>query len=213
MRTTDATAGQAKHSLTILEQQGLSADDYRKLHDGYLAALAQAAKAGTLPELKTFRAMLNLDAMMPERFRLRVDYDQSLEQMIAVGNYDRKNDDLTARHFPITGDGIVEFEACLFHLDRVIESKDAITIIERADPKNPWAPAKTEHLLSFGVMFPEEQRKHPVIGLGSVVDIRGARAVPVLSGDESRRGLSIDWFDGGRHESCRFLAVRRVSAA
>ncbi|MDB5265339.1 MAG: hypothetical protein JWM39_52 [Parcubacteria group bacterium] len=208
-----ATAGQAKHSLTILEQQGLTAADYAKLHDGYLAALAQAAKAGTLPELKTFRAMLKLTAVMPESFRLTVDYGQTLEQMIAAGNYDWKNDDLTAKRFPIKGDGIVEFEVCLFHFDRMIESKDAIKAIEAADSTNPWAPAKTEHLLSFGIAFPEEQRKYPVIGLGSVARVGGYRNVPGLWEYGSERDLRLYWFEGEWGGLCRFLAVRQVSAA
>jgi hypothetical protein len=211
--STTATAGQAKHSLTILEQQGLSADDYRTLHDGYLAALAQAAKAGTLPELKTFRAMLKLSAAMPESFRLTVDYGQTLEQMIAAGNYDWKNDDLTAKRFPIKGAGIVEFEACLFHFDRVIESKDAIKAIESADKDNPWTPAKTEHVLSFGIAFPEEQRKYPIVGLGSVAQVDGDRRVPGLWRGGSGRSLDLRWFGDGWYWYCRFLAVRQVSAA
>lgn len=217
MRTTDATAGQARHSLTILEQQSLSADDYRTLHDGYLAALAQAAKAGTLPELKTFRAMLKLGAVMPETFRLTVDYGQTLEAMIAAGNYNWKDDDLTAKRFPIKGNGIVQFEACLFHFNRAIESKDAIKAIETADPKNPWVPAKTEHLLSFGIAFPDEQRKYPVIALGSVAKIDGRRYAPGLWEFVSERSLGPLWLGRGRGrewgEHWRFLAVRQVSVA
>ena len=213
MSTTDATSGQARHSLVILDQQSLSADNYRTLHDGYLADLAQATKAGTLPDRQTFRTMLKLNAVMPETFRMNVDYGLPLEAMIAAGHYDWKNGNLTGKLFPIKGDGIVEFEACLFHFNRVIESKDAIKAIKAADKDNPWSAAKVEQVLSFGAVCPEEQCKYPIIGLGSVAEIGGNRYVPVLWGYGSERGLGLDWFGSGWGGGCRFLAVRKVSAA
>jgi hypothetical protein len=211
--TSPATAGQAKHSLVILEQQNLSADDYRKLHDGYLADLAQAVKAGTLPDRQTFRAMLKLNAVMPEAFRLTVNHDQTLEAMIATGKYDWKNDDITAKRFPLTGEGLVEVEACLFHFDRSISSEDAVKAIETADKQNPWTPGQIEHVLSFGAFFPEEQRKYPVVGLGSVVEVSGLRHVPELWEDGAGRRLDLSWWKGDWDEDYRFLAVRKVSAA
>lgn len=219
MSTTDtapATAGQARHSLTILDQQGLSADNYRTLHDGYLADLAQAVKLGTIPDRQTFRTMLKLNALAPESFRLTVDYGQPLEAMIAAGKYDWKNDDITAKRFPLiakeSNGGIVEVEACLFHFNRVIESKYAIKAIEAADKDNPWTAGQIEHVLAFGAFFPEEQRKFPVIGLGSVAGILGGRSVPGLWEGGTGRGLGLDWWGGGWRDGCRFLAVRKVSA-
>lgn len=200
-----ATAGQAKHSLVILEQQGLSSDGYRKLHDGYLADLAQAVKAGTLPDRQTFRAMLKLNAVMPEAFRLTVNYGQPLAAMIAAGKYDRKNDDITAKRSPLTGEGLVEVEACLFHFDRSISSEDAVKAIETADKQNPWTPGQIEHVLSFGTFFPEEQHKYPVVGLGSVVKINGNRNVPELWKNDAKRKLDLNWWKDDWNENYRFL--------
>jgi hypothetical protein len=212
MSTQPATSGQARQSLLILEQAGLSADNYRTLHDGYLADLAQAAKAGALPDRQTFRTMLKLNAVMPETFRLTTDYSQPLEAMIACGHYDWKNDDITPKRFPLKGEGIVEVEACLFHFNREIESKDAIKAIESADKDNPWSASQIEHILAFGAFFPEEQRKFPIIGLGSVAEIRGDRYVPALWKLGSKRSLDLSWFGSRWFGHCRFLAVRKVSA-
>ncbi|MFA5942353.1 MAG: hypothetical protein WC798_01635 [Candidatus Paceibacterota bacterium] len=149
-----------------------------------------------------------------EVFRLTVDYGKSFEQMIAAGDYDWKNDDITAKRFPIEGEGIAEFEARYFHSNRNISSEDAVKEIESADAENPWMPAKIEHVLSHGATFPEEQRKFPIIGLGSVAGVVGSRSVPCLFGDGSERRLDLGWWRSGCGvwgSRFRSLAVRKVS--
>lgn len=145
-------------------------------------------------------------------FLVRVDYAQSLDAMIAAGRYDWKNDYITAKRFKLEGDGNVEFESCLFHFDRYIESPDAVKAIEAADKDNPWSPGKIEHVLSFGAFFPEEQRKYPIIALGSVATISGRRSVPVLWESGTGRNLDLPWWSSGWHDDYRFLAVRKVPA-
>lgn len=213
MSTTTGTAGQAKHSLVILEQQGLSADNYKTLHDGYLADLAKAAKAGTLPDRKIFREMLKLGPIMTDTFRFAVDYDRGLALMIDDGHYDWKNGDITPERFPIKGKGIVEFEGCLVHFGRGTESAANVKAIEEADQVDPWSAGAIEHLLAFGAKFPQEQRKFPIIALGSVVSINGNRCVPELWWNGTERYLYLIWFDGRWFGTYRFLAVRKVSAA
>lgn len=213
MSTTDtATRRQIRHSMTVLKQAGLSAEDFTTLHDGYLADLAQAVKLGTLPDRETFRTILKLKGSMSELFRLIVDYNQTLEQMIDAGKYHSKNDDITPERFPLKGEGIVEVEACLFYFDHAIDSKDAIKAIEVADKDNPWSAGQIEHLLAFEVLFLEERRKFPVIGLGSVAKIDND-GVPTLWGGRSKRDLDLGLFNYGWYKGCRFLAVRKVSAA
>lgn len=142
-------------------------------------------------------------------FRLTVDYGQSLEQMIATGQYDWKNSDITAKRFPIDGKGIVELEARYFHFDRNISSEDVIEEMKKAG----FEPAKIEHVLSHGKTFPEEQRKFPIIGLGSVARVDVYRYVPVLYEDGSSRSLYLYCFDDDWDADSRFLAVRKVSGA
>lgn len=120
-------------------------------------------------------------ADLPEIIFLPVDYTKSLEEMIATGRYDWKNNDITAKRFLIIGNGIEEFEFDLYHPDRSISSEDAIKgIHEDEDPENPWIVARIEHLLAYGVAFPEGQRKFPISALGSVAELDGRRRVPCL---------------------------------
>jgi hypothetical protein len=75
--------------------------------------------------------------------------------------------------------------------------------------KDGFRPATMKELLSYGEKNPEEQRKYPIIGLGSVAELRGSRRVGCfLDEDPSLRSASLRSFDFDWHGRCRFLAVR-----
>jgi hypothetical protein len=140
-----------------------------------------------------------------------VDCTLSLEEMIKAGNYDWVNSDITAKRFPIKSTGADEWEFKMFHFDRSISSEDAVAGIKADDVANPWQPAGIEHLLTYGKNNPEEQRKYPIIGLGSVCVVVGRRLVPYLFRFVSERCLGLDWWGGDWDAYCRFLAVRKKS--
>ena len=142
-----------------------------------------------------------------------VDYAKNLPDMIAAGRYDWTSDDITPKRFPITGTGVVELETKVFHFNRSISSEDAVAAIKADDKANPWEPAPIEALLAYAAKHPDEQRQYPIIGLGSVVSVRGCRGVPYLSRRGAGRGLGLGWWGGGWGGSCRFLAVRKLSSA
>lgn len=135
---------------------------------------------------------------------LTLDYGMSLEQMIAAGQYDWMNSDITKERFPIVGSGVVEFECKLFHFDRNVSSEEATRLIIA----DGWQPAKIEHLLAFGAAKPEEQRKYPIIALGSVAEFADGRCVSCLCRDGAKRRLHLGWRHGGWGGDYRFLAVR-----
>lgn len=142
---------------------------------------------------------------------IEVNYDLSLEEMIVAGHYDWKNGNINGEHFPIKGGkGIVRFEARYFHFDRDISSEAADKAIIEEDSANPWESSKIEHTLSYGAKYPEEQRKFPIVGLGSSAEVYGHRRVPSLDGRGSGRGLRLGWWVGDWGRDCRFLAVRKV---
>jgi hypothetical protein len=101
----------------------------------------------------------------------------------------------------------------LFHFNRYISSLDAISTIRASDPQNPWEPANIEILFLYGANNPDEQRKYPIVGLGSVAEVRGNRRVPCLDGQVPLRSLVLDWWDGDWGGHCRFLAVRKPPSA
>ena len=145
-----------------------------------------------------------------DSYPITVNYTLSLAEMIAAGHYDLVNGNITVQRFPVAGEGIVKFEAKLFHFDYPISSEEAVEEIRSADAVNPWELGKIEHLCAFGTKYPEEQCKYSIVGIGSSSKVHGIRSVPCLSGGDSRRDLNLGWWGGGWSGDYRFLAVRKV---
>ena len=140
---------------------------------------------------------------------MTVNPDLAFEDRITRGNYGWRNSDLTEKKFLVTADQVGEWEWKLFHFNRRISSEDAFGLIQ----EDGFEPGQIGHILTFGEINPEEQRKYPIIGLGSVAEVLLDRFVPVLWYDDDRRGLCLSWFDRDWGDRCRFLGVRRRSVA
>jgi hypothetical protein len=141
-------------------------------------------------------------------FSVTVNYNQALAQMIKAGNYNWANDDITSEHFPIVGVGEKEYKLVYVHLDRSATTKEVLEEMNRRGLE----PAKIEHLLFFGAKYPEEQRKFPIVELGSDwVHPLGRRLVAYLYVVVGERGLSLDWGDPDVQwgDYYRFLAVSK----
>lgn len=144
-----------------------------------------------------------------EEITLTVDYSKNLKEMIAAGKYDRTNSDITEKHFPLPTElngKKVESSSKLFHFNRSISSKDAISEMDKVG----YRPATLAELLALGESQPDLQRQFPIIALGSVWHhASGRRVVPGLDVDGIGRKLDLYWFDGDWGAHYRFLAVRK----
>mgnify|MGYP001567436333 FL=1 len=138
-------------------------------------------------------------------FSVVVDYAHTLSKMIQDGHYDSVNDDITADHFPVSGEGVVEVKLELVHFDRVMESDDVLKELDKAGLR----PATLAELLAFGAKYPELQRQFPIIALGAVWQRRGSRrGVPALC-SSSGRLLALVYFARRWYGPYRFLAFRK----
>lgn len=135
--------------------------------------------------------------------------DLSHAERISAGNYGWTNSDLTEKKFPVTADQVGEWEWKLFHFNRDISSEEAIRLMKEDD----YDAGQIGHILTFGEKYPEEQRKFPIIGLGSVAEINLYRYVPGLWLDSDGRELCLNWFGSDWSAHFRFLGVRRRSVA
>lgn len=134
-----------------------------------------------------------------------VDYGKSVDEMVLVGHYDQKNNDINSWSFPIEGKGTVIVNLELVYFSKSVNSLDVWDYLE----KNGMRPAKVEELLAFGATYPEIQRGFPIICLGSyLVGHEEDHGFPYLFKDGSGRNLDISWFVFGWDVNCRFLAVR-----
>ncbi len=139
-------------------------------------------------------------------FTVTVDYTQTVEEMVQAGKYDWKNSDISSKNFPVKRREPGKVEVHLIHFNRAISSDDAIKELDRMG----FRLAELPELLALGAQHPDEQKKYPIIALGSVwQDPGGDRDVPYLVRNDSGRGLSLGWFEGGWGEDYRFAAVRK----
>ncbi len=195
------TSGQLTALTTLLEAKGKDYQGFQSLlSSGVLADIIEADLVNV--DREALRKTLGLTPLEMQFF---VDCGMTLDQMIAAGSYDWTNSDITAKRFLLSGTGKVAFEPKIFHFDRDISSENAIKEME----KDGFRPAKIEELLAYGAILPDEQRKHPIIALGSVAEIGGFRFVPCLGSFGSERDLDLYWWSGGWLGRYRFLGVRK----
>ena len=139
-------------------------------------------------------------------FPVSMNYDLSVEVLIRVGEYNWSNSDITEKNFRSEENGTQSVELRLVHFNRVISSEDALKELDRMGLR----PATLKELLTFGSTYKEEQRKHPIVALGSVSrDWRGRWFVADLLEVAGDRHLNLDGLESDWRERCRFAAVRK----
>jgi hypothetical protein len=152
----------------------------------------------------------------PNAFTLSVYYSRPLAEVVAAGNYNYANPNITVENFPADkGDpetisdtvGVnVTQQAVLVHLDRPIKSEDVLAELERRGLR----PDSMFELAHFGEQHPDIQRQFPVVALGSVWKSPDrCRSVGCLWGNGDDRRLDLGWLDVRWRARCRFLASRK----
>ena len=193
---------------TLSVGQAVEIQDACRRQEVTLAELKMLTSGGNLRRSIDFlNGTLPTEAKASDSFTITVNYSQSLAEMIKAGKYDWTNSDITEKHFPVKGGGVVERMLTIHHYNRAMESKEVIAALEAIGKE----PVPVEDLLAFGAKYPEEQQKYPIIALGSVARVRGSRDVPYLGRRDSERVLGLRWFGGRWSEDCRFLARNKVS--
>ncbi|MDP3729578.1 MAG: hypothetical protein Q8R26_02410 [bacterium] len=141
-------------------------------------------------------------------FSVMVNYDLSVESLVEHGKYDDKDGYITSDSFQTSRKGEANLSLELVHFNRALTSEE----VHRELAKQGRRPAELRELLSFGIKYPDEQRKYLIVALGSVWLVLGEyRTVPYLCGSRVVWcGLDWNYFDSLRwREDYRFAAVRK----
>ena len=197
--------GNAKHLINLADHKGLTEEACDDLvQTGLQADLYEAAVVGKLKrgDRFAFRQLLGLVAKI---CKIVVDYTMTLEQMVIAGCYDLVDLNITPDLFEVEGEGQVELEPELVHFGHDRSSEVVLAELE----KRGLRPGTLAELLAFGATCPEVQQEFLVVALGSSAEVCGDRRVPFLDGNDSRRVLSLGWFEDGWGGNCRFLAFRK----
>ena len=91
------------------------------------------------------------------------------------------------------------------HMDRDASTDEVLAEMDRKGLR----PALYEELLGFAEKYPDEQRKYPIVALGSGAGVGGYRRVAYLWYDDDGRHLYLGWIGHDWHDYDRFLAVRK----
>jgi len=99
-----------------------------------------------------------------DTFKVNINYNLTLEQMIALGSYYTLDHDILSVNFPIVGQGQAVVNLAVFSFDRLIFSN---TVIKIMDSYN-YRPAKLEHLLGYVAQNRGHIKYFPLSALGSI---------------------------------------------
>ena len=147
-------------------------------------------------------------------FVLKVDYSKNLDQMIADGNYNGKNDYINEKNFSmaIKLTGKKNEEAKIFNFNKNISSEEIIEKMENSC----FRPATLPELLALGESNPEIQISVVALGTICYISYENEKAeyvcnVPYLILDPNDNGKMLGMIntDGDWNKSFYFLAIHK----
>jgi len=190
-----------KRFISEIENRGGKEEDFYRL----------AASGGAEKELLDRLA----DLIVQETrniYRISVDYDTSLADMLAAGKYDWGNSDVNDVNFPIppefSGLGKVDVNLELVCFGKKMDSYEEV--LEELDSRG-LRPGILPELLAFGARYPNKQLEYPVMEVGSIWQDRGGHRGIFLRKGKKERGISVVWLKYGWGPYYRFIAVRKES--
>lgn len=146
-----------------------------------------------------------------EILRVTVNYDLSLEEMIAAGKYDWQNNNINIINFPPPaggwGSGLVNLDVELACFNRFTEPEEVLYKFDLYDRR----PGVLPELLAVGAEYPQKQIEFPIVQIGSVwPDLqRGGKRGVYLRRGNKERGLAFIWLEHGFPGYYRIIAVKK----
>ena len=188
------------------EQKGITSEVFQiLLASGLPADLLEVPDPKTI-DRDAFRKFLGLS---PLEMIATVDYDLTLQQMIAEAAFDWTNSDITPERFPVVGSGKKKYRFKLYEPKRGISSEDAVAMMA----KDGFPAARHEAGLTFAKAFPNEQLKRPIALLGSSAEVSGFRLVVCLRRRGAERLLYLVGWTDDWDDYWGFLGAQEVSGA
>jgi hypothetical protein len=151
---------------------------------------------------------MNIDTNLGSKYHLTVPCKgcKSLDKLLAAGKYDWISPDVTDEHFPLKQKGTVQVSVLpvVLGCGHYVDNTDALVQLATRGLR----PATIDHLLTFGATFPDEQRKYPIVALGSVSRIHDHSCIPFLAAAGTSRFIGVLAWDDEWSNAMRFLALK-----
>lgn len=136
--------------------------------------------------------------------KMVVNNSRSIDASVKAGCYDYVDCDVSDKNFPSNQTGEQEVKTAMFYFGQNMSSSGVIAAMNEAG----FRPSTMKELLAYGEKNPDEQRKYPIVELGSVA----SKSVGCLCSNTGRRDLCLGCFDGVWYDHFRFLAVLKALA-
>lgn len=137
--------------------------------------------------------------------RTRVTYSLTVEEAVARGRYDFTYGEINSYNFSHKPKGYALIRQRLFCFGEILVTPEVLVRIRSAG----YRPSTLHELLAIGEQHPDEQRKYPIVGLGSVwLTEKGFHGVGCIDGYVRRRRLDPAWLEGWWRPEHRFAAVK-----
>ncbi len=147
--------------------------------------------------------------MTNSNYIVSINYDQTVEQLIEAGKFDKVDDRVTSRHFPSNEKGVAEMLVYLMNFGFThINSEDIVKEMDRQGLR----PATLKELLALRVAQPKLQQPYgyKIVALGSICPNSGQPRTPTLYSGESYHHLYLEcWANHDWNFSWHFAAVRK----
>ena len=157
----------------------------------------------SVPERKPTQLPLVVTVSTEHKFT--VNYDLPLEQAIAECNFGSKIQKITTENFPnqLHERGQHVMSVTLFHFNGILSWNK---VVKEMDVRG-FRPATLRELLAYARENPNQQRKHSIIGLGSIFGHLDHRDVPELCTNDRQYYLDLWEWRYALSSDDRFLAV------
>ncbi len=200
--------GTANELKMAFRRAGYEASEVKSLSEGDILARVREVLLGRAEIVPIEMVMKPVSQLVHNTFT--VPLYLTLAERITAGKYDWTNPDIISERFPHNPTTVGDWEFDLISPNNSISSEKAKKEVE----VDGWAAAEWEHVLTYGAAFPDEQKKFPIIALGSVCEVGGRRYVLGLWYDgNGKRGVRFCSVVEGFDPFYRFLRVRKVNTS
>lgn len=144
-----------------------------------------------------------------QSYPITVNYDMTVEELAANGNYNWVNKDISSRNFQTLRSGTVDVLVELVHLSRVASTSE---VLKELDSQG-YRPAEFYELLTFGIKY-SGVTSFAIVALGSVWiedSYSSGYSTYITSDGMGKRFLNLYRLDDIWSRGFRFLAVRKPS--
>lgn len=151
--------------------------------------------------------MADKDGFSITPYKICVDYDMSLEDMVIAGKYDWGNRSINIINFPYKGKGKSEIELKLVCFGKDTQYEEVVAGLESLGLR----PGTLPELLALGAAYPDLQLEFPIVQVGTIwqnIDRSGRRGIYLRRGNKER-GLSAIWLEHGFLKWYRFIGVEK----